>query len=398
MSYLPVNTPMGQLAIEQVIEYYDFPRIFTCRNKTGQAYFGLSVFDDEEIDEYHWLYIAVSNLRLEAILLGGISLRKAFVAPENGHVLRVITRQHSDSLHEYLLPEQLSDDMLPLATYFVKVEESIASQDFNIGEPKAIAEATHREVFNYHIFPEQTNKHEIPARKLGGILSSTQDLLDALGQACLGEPTIRGPLPAELLQATKVNVTHVFRGSFGVQFRSATYNDLLDESAVSLAMTQFANLLIAGDSEDLLSNKLHNLKGRVASKYRKLLKELSEVESGLFLNWGAVMEGRGGEYSLTHSQIRKAYEIVDRIDIEMADEVVFEGYLVGFNSRTKRFEIRELEDGKAYAGRVADDADLLVPNPAIGEIYKAKLRMLVETQSTSGDEIVRWVLVQLGPR
>lgn len=396
MSHLPSGTILGTLALVEVFEYYDFPRLFTCRSASGQHYVAVSTFDDEV--ESHWIYLPVSSLRLESIHHGGISLRQAFRAPEGGYLVKV-TCYSSERRPEvaYTLPEQVPEDDLPSADYTVSAVRPNIAIDLSLSAQQ-VATATRRETFNYRIFPESANTHEVPARKLGGILTSTQELIDALGQASQGEPTVRGPLPADLLQKTRVNVSHSFPGSFGVQFRAAQFSDLLGESALAAAMGELANLLLAQDYEDLLSNKLHSLKGRVASKYRRLLKELVDIDSGIDLEWGSVEQNAGGKFQLTASQVRSAYTIVDRIDIAMAEEVTVAGKLVGFNSRTKRYEILSGDDGRTYAGRVADDARLEVLNPAIGQFYEADIRMLVETQSSSGDELVRWVLVRLGAR
>lgn len=61
--------------------------------------------------------------------------------------------------------------------------------------------------------------------------------------------------------------------------------------------------------------KLRELKGRVASKYRRLLKELSDSHSGLFVDWGSVSENRGGEFELTPSDVKTAYHIVDQYEL-----------------------------------------------------------------------------------
>jgi hypothetical protein len=193
-----------------------------------------------------------------------------------------------------------------------------------------------------------------------------------------------------------VNVSHAFHGSFGVQFRATQFSDLLEQSTLGAALQELANLLLAQDSEDLLSNKLHALRGRVASKYRRLLKELADIDSGLLVEWGSVNPDRGGDFELTSAQVKGAYAIVDRIDIALSQEITVTGKLIGFNSRTQRYEILSGEDGRTYAGKVADEAKIEVPNPGIGQFYEADLRMLVETQSTSGDELIRWLLVRLG--
>lgn len=395
MDDLPRNTVLGELRLADVLEYYDFPRLFTCKNTTGQAYVAVSTFDDDS--EQHWVYLPISSLRLGVVLAGGMALRQAFRNPEGGFLAKVTVFLDARAPEvTFVLPEQIPDDDLPSQDYFANAESLLAGED-NTLTPRQVAVATRRETFDYRIFPGQPDLHEVPARKLGGILTSTQELVDALGQASLGQPTVRGPIPAEILQQTKVNVSHVFRGSFGVQFRAVQFSDLLEQSTLSSALRELANLLQAEDSEDLLSNKLHALKGRVASKYRRLLKELADIDSGLLLDWGSVNESGGGQFQLSAAQLKRAYAIVDRVDIEMAPEVSVGGKLIGFNSRTQRYELLSSEDGRAYAGKVSDEAKIDVPNPAIGEFYEANLRMLVETQSTSGDELIRWVLVRLGP-
>lgn len=395
MSDLPKGTILGELRLGRVLAYYDFPRLFVCQSATGQNYVAVSTFDDDE--EFHWLYLPVSSLRLDSVMRGGISLRESFQAPEGGYLVRVVSYEGERRPEvSYVLPEQVPEDDLPSVDYSIALDSPQSTMDTSLS-PQQVASATRRETFDYRIYPDQPSQHEVPARKLGGILTSTQELIDALGQASQGDPTVRGPLAADLLQKTRVNVSHSFSGSFGVQFRSAQFSDLLGNSVLAAAVRELANLLLAQDSEDLLSNKLHLLRGRVASKYRRLLKELADIDSGIDLDWGSVEPSGGGRFHLTAAQVRSAYAIVDRIDIAMAEEITVTGKLVGFNSRTKRYEILSGDDGRTYAGRLADDARLEVANPAIGQFYEADIRMLVETQSSSGDELIRWVLVRLGP-
>jgi hypothetical protein len=394
MHNLPSGTVLGSLVLDLVIEYYDFPRLFTCHANTGQPYVALSVYDDD--DEFHWLYLAVSSIRNSALLRGQLSLHDAFRHPEGGYLTKVVTHQDGRSPSTiHLLPEQVTEEDLPAKDYVVSVE---MPNNLPPERPTArqIAFATRRETFDYRIFPGQNQVHEIPARKLGGLLTVTQELIDALGQASSGLTTVRGPLPAELLHKTKLHVTQTFPGSFGVQFCSAEFSDLFDHSIVSKALRELANLIEAQDSEDLLSNKLHSLHGRVTSKYRRLLKELVDLNSGLFLDWGAVNPDQGGVFELSSEQVKAAYTIVDRMEVEMADEITISGKLIGFNSRTRRYEILSSEDGMSYAGKLADEVKLEVANPAIGQFYEVDLRMLIETQSTSGDELIRWILVRLG--
>tara|TARA_R110002167_G_scaffold70453_2_gene198685 strand:- start:93715 stop:94914 length:1200 start_codon:yes stop_codon:yes gene_type:complete len=392
MTLLPSNTVLGKLELLEVFEYYDFPRIFSCKNQTGQIYIVLSTHDDEDFCE--WIYTPVSHERYNALCEGAIDLRSGIEQSENGFVFTVETYSGSAAKIEYRLIEQISDSELPSESYMLRSAKAPEECLFDI-DVNRVAKSTRREAFNYHIFPTDARRHEIPARKLGSVLSTSQELIDALGQAALGIPTVRGAISSEILMKTRVNVCHVFKGSFGVQFQASQHSDLFDSSLISNALEEMGNLVLAADSESLLSNKLHSLRGRVASKYRRLLKELNDIESGIRFDWGAVGEGKGGLFELTRDQVARAYVIVDKIDIAMAEEIVVHGRLIGFNSRTKRYEIHSSREEKIYSGKVSDDAFISVDHPAIGNNYSASLRMLVETQSSSGDELIRWVMVGL---
>ena len=46
---LPNRTCLGELEIVDVFDFYDFPRMFSCHNKSGQIFLALSV--EDEIDK-----------------------------------------------------------------------------------------------------------------------------------------------------------------------------------------------------------------------------------------------------------------------------------------------------------------------------------------------------------
>ena len=78
------------------------------------------------------------------------------------------------------------------------------------------AAGSRRETYNFHFYPWDTKLPEIDARGLGGILTSFQDLANALGQYCKGDVTLKGAIPADILEATKFRATQIFEGNHGV--------------------------------------------------------------------------------------------------------------------------------------------------------------------------------------
>lgn len=396
MFRLPKETPLGELTIVETFEFFDFPRLFSAKSLTGGLYLGLSIFDGD--DNLEWLYLNISPERARRLVCKEISLHEAFINPENKYLLKVVTFFNGEDNFEYVFPEQLSEESLPLNDAFIEVQTT--KNSYGLGEiiPNIAAKASHRETFNLHIQPPDTKLPELNTRSFGNMLVSIQELVDALGQVANGrEITMKGAISEDVLQQTKLNTCQIFEGSFGVQLKSSTLNDIFDDSLLTKALFELKSLLTTGDKEELLNNKLHALKGRVASKYRLVLKELHKLSSGIKFDWGSPNSEFGGKVELTKTQIDKAYALVDRIDIEMSESIEINSNLIGLNIRTKRYEIESLETNESFSGRVADDAVMKVKNATINRNYKATIKKLIETKSSSGDEKVKWILYDLTP-
>lgn len=85
---LPKNTSLGELEIEEIYEFYDFPRLFSCKNRLGHFYLVISIEDLD--DGWKWLYVPVSESRLQKIRLGEITLRDSFKNAEENLIYSVL--------------------------------------------------------------------------------------------------------------------------------------------------------------------------------------------------------------------------------------------------------------------------------------------------------------------
>jgi hypothetical protein len=397
MFELPKHTFLGELTLYETFEFFDFPRLFTAKTKTGIFYLALSIYDD--FDNYEWLYLNISPDRLMSLIDQRICLHTAFTKPEEGFLFKVYSSIQKPPRVEYILPEQLSPDELPIKDTLLKVIEK--TKRYGLGEinPNLAAIATSRETFNMHLYPWDTKLPELSARVFGNILISTQELIDAIGQSCEEEnPSVKGAISADILSQTKLNTCQIFEGSFGVQLKSSRINDLFNDSLAGRSVFEFLNLLSAQDNEYTLTKNLHKLKGRVASKYRRLLKDITVIGSGLRFEWGSPNSRFGGLVSLSKSQIEKAYSIVDKIDIQMSESIEIKAKLIGLNVRTKRYEIHSLENTDKYSGRVADETLSDIEHAVINNNYTATLKKIIETKSSTGDENIKWVLIGLKGR
>jgi hypothetical protein len=392
MFNFPKNTILGQLKLEETFQYFDIPRLFTCKNNTGSRFLVISTFDDYET--YEWLYLPISKDRFSSLISKSISLRYALTKPEDGYLFFVTSGFSGDAKVEYILPEQIQSEDLPDDEVYLETEEKLPV-GLGAVDAQEAATGTRRETCNLHFYPWDTRLPELDAMDLGTILVSFQELANALGQYCKGEVTLKGAIPADILEATKFRATQIFEGSFGIQLKSKSIADLLDSSLASDVLLELTNLLESRDNEDNISNKLHSLKGRVASKYKSFLKEATKLDSPLKLHWGSVNTERGKVLSISRQELKNAYALVSKIDIDMSESVVFRAELLGLDVETKRYRVRHIQDNENYAGKISEDSLQQVAHSEINGIYDVTLKKVIETNSSSGAEITKWILVQL---
>jgi len=391
---LPQGTHLGKLSIEEVFHFYDVPRIFTCTNNSGARFLVLSTFDD--YDEYTWLYLPISVDRINTLLAKHIDLKAAFVSPEDGFLYFVETSRSQPAKVTYIFPEQISEIDLPNSDAYLETQQK---PRFGLGavDPDLAAESTKREVFNMHFYPWDTTLPELDAKSLGLVLTTFQELANSLGQYCKGDVTLKGAIPADILEQTKFKATQIFDGSFGIQLKSKSISDLFGGSLISDVLVELTNLVGSRDSEDNISNKLHQLKGRVASKYRAFLREVSKLDSPMKLHWGSPSGERGSTLTLSRQEIRSAFEIVSKIDTDMSESVVFKAELLGLDVQAKIYRVKHISDSEVYSGKVSPDSLSGVQNSKINGIYTVTLKKVVETNFSSGSEYTKWVLVSLVP-
>lgn len=392
---LPQCHYWGRLRLEEVFEFFDFPRLFTCSNHTGQRFLVVSTFDDGDV--FKWLYLPLSTDRLSSVVDGRVTLYDAFKNPEDGYLFDVTTYISDPAKIEYLFPEQVPDEDLPRQGARLKVKLEDRNYGLGLVDAKLASVASRRETYNIHLYPSDTELPELGSRQLGRILIDVQELVDALGQACEGEPTVKGAIPANILEKTRLNACQIFEGSFGLQLKANNSPDLFNNSLLADALGEFVNLLSTGASEDLISNKLHALKGRVASKYRKLLKDIAELGSPIKAEWASPDSQRGGEIYLDSETIANAYAIVDRIEVDMSEEIIFQGKLLGMDVHTKRYRVEKIDGAQIFAGRVLDEAIPEVEHAEINRIYTVIVKKMIEVNSSSGAEYEKWILVGLRP-
>lgn len=81
------NLPWHDFAFDEVLDYYDGPRLLLERGLSGELY--LAWWNDADADTDRWVCLPVSRPRLQAVLSGQMAARAALQRPEDGYLLVV---------------------------------------------------------------------------------------------------------------------------------------------------------------------------------------------------------------------------------------------------------------------------------------------------------------------
>ena len=109
---------MRQLALSQILEYYDVPQIFVATDATGVRYL-CTLFGQSETDGYKYLGVQISEPRLLAFVGGQLDLREAYLHPEVENAVYIVIVQHEAiNATTSIAQQDITEDMLPEAGYF----------------------------------------------------------------------------------------------------------------------------------------------------------------------------------------------------------------------------------------------------------------------------------------
>jgi len=123
---------INRLKIWEVLDYYDGPKFYSCKDVTGQIY--IVFWADENEGNDYWLYLKVSPKRYLALKNGILPIREVLEKPEEGVVYLVIKGNDifdlkvlsSEQIDKSWLPEP--DDYLELDTPTIPEKTTIATK------------------------------------------------------------------------------------------------------------------------------------------------------------------------------------------------------------------------------------------------------------------------------
>jgi hypothetical protein len=180
---LPRDSKLGHLTIVEVFEFYDGPKLFSARNRTGTLYLVFWADQDEEAD--HWFYVPVSEGRLESVKEGDLSLREAITQPEDGLIYQAsVSRQSARApIVREISPGEIDESCLPPEGDAIEVGDTASEPEHT----KIVAS-----VGAYEVAIGRGKRNPPMVGDIGQVLSTWSEVfystLASLGQRTWGVP------------------------------------------------------------------------------------------------------------------------------------------------------------------------------------------------------------------
>ena len=287
------NSPWDAFVSEQVLEYFDGPRLLLQRSRAGQLY--LAWWNDSEGPVDRWIYLPVSRARLREILSGSMAILNALNNPEDGSLLIVDVHVEENSVIQSVVATAaaLPQDSLPL-------EDS----RLDIPIPMGFIDGPTRDRVHQLDVRVGGEAGEISADVVSRLVGNFQGLLDAVGQALSGITTPQGPVPNSIRQQTRMNLVGTYAGSLGLRFEIAMQDDTTEDSIVHSSLEGLFGLLETDQPFAYSAEHQELWSSRVAANYRDLLTAIEMSSRETSIAWNQYGENRIHELKITPEAAR----------------------------------------------------------------------------------------------
>jgi hypothetical protein len=387
----PRETGMGRLKLHEIYVRYDGPRLFSCVNESGAFFFGLFVEANESGEVY--IYAPASPARLNAVRSGHMPLRQAFANPLDGGVFVVTSTSDLSRSVEWRAADQIPDEWLPSADARLHLDTPTLAP-LDVADIEREARAIGRTIAVFELdAPWMTT--EFPLRPLGEVMRTVQDSIDSFAQIATNKQTNRGAVQRELLEETELTFYGLRAASFAFLVSSSPGGRLFESDLISRSLSELAILMDAAES-DTLQEALGKLHPRALSKYRDLLEQLDDVESGL-TTIIAPPTAPATKSLLTRDGVRVSLELVRNSLGAEIEEIAIEGVLIGVNARTWSFELLDDSSDRRYSGKTAESARSRLVGLTIGYRYRARLWRETELLPVTGEVHHKYRLFEIEP-
>lgn len=397
MNWLPRNSVLGELSLDETFVFFDGPRLFTCRSLTDQIY--LVAWAEEGAESDRWLYAPISQSRLNLVRSGGITVRSAFEQPEGFlYAVTVADDDTVDEIVEPLSPGSLQDSWLPGEDYRVNLPTTTGRPALSPSEINRRAKQEHRTRLKIELNHPQVFRSEAPTREVGEILILTQKLLDNVGLALNSEsdPSPYGRVPADVADKMASDVLAFEAASFVIELGATTLDDLFGDSLFADSTKIVLDLLNPSLRSEDLTDLLSQIGIRASKSFRRFVVGLADSGADIVVA-AASANIDYTEQNLSSERLETLVSILNRlVPDEEVSEIRGRMTLFAYNADRNTFGLHD-SDGLTYQGSVDERVSNQYRNPTINERYDVVILATGVLDELIGERRYTFTLVQLVP-
>lgn len=330
---------------EQILGYYDGPRLLLRRSRAGQLYLSWWIDSEEPVDR--WVCLAVSQVRLGDVLSGRLTVLEALTDPEDGHLLVVdVDAEENEPLWSVATTLQaLPHDSLPSEDYRLDIPMSMLADDH-------IREGAHQ--LGVRLLGETRSA---PVAAIGKLFSSIQGALDAIGQALVTmAPATQGPVPDSIREQTRLNLVGTYAGSLGLRLETGAVGGPMTGSIAGDSIEWLFKLL-ESDQQFIYSDECQRvLNSRVAKNYKDLLLAIEMASRDASITWhqhGAAEAAR--ELRVTPDAAKNKRDEIESAESADTETLQLNGVFEAGNIRTGWFKFLDWDTKELLGGRLSRD-------------------------------------------
>ncbi len=379
--------PWDGFQSRQTLLSYDGPRLELLRTYGGQNV--LRWWLDADSNTTRRVYLPISEGRLVEVLGGVLPARSALEQPEDGYVY-VVDEDNQTGQDKQIIQttgDALDRDALPIPE--VRLDVTIPTDLLRVpSNPRAHQLIT-------RLMPSDRNAVYVPTRVAGLYLSAVQRLIDSLGQAVDGHPSMRGPISADLLAKTRLNTVAAYPASLTLYLESDKGDDLFNSSLVRSSLESLFRLLEAGSAEGKLFQELRVLRGRVAKNYDDLLAIIALSAASASLSWHEHGLHLARQATVTAETAVGIREVITGMRSSLQERLTLRATLISGSLRTLRFEIDD-QSGERISGFVDDEARDQM-KIRLGGLCDVTLEPQIDVSVATGEERTTYILKSIRP-
>jgi hypothetical protein len=330
---------------------YDGVRTFAMRSTRADIVYIGNCVDEDDDGNLTFLFSAMSHESFLAVRSGQVPFRDAFITDRAALGLHAVTWRFAAGQSTVSISNL--DTQEPPAQWLpqpgVRLDlktETVPGYDPD--ELSRMSQAQRRTVFAIEV-ESGSNITEFPTKQSGQLQVAVQSHLEALARE----------ISADGVSDMQTSVVDLRAASFvivlAVDSRGALFeNTTLVESVFETLSTLLGQAGASNLPELLTTLKSHSK--RVRNSFKEVLTPLVRTESGIAIDGSVASGAKLSRVEVSPKSVRLALAAIEDAPIETRTITLPRAVLTGLNLRTRRFEVFDPAEAKAYKGPFDEEA------------------------------------------